>query len=140
MTEAVGFVSALLGLSVFTYNTSKSLYEAVASFKSQRKTIKDLQVELNSLVVIIGSIKTQAEDSEGSRRLEPLQQPLKCCLEICQEMHEMIQVCTKHTPQGRDSVRDWLNMRYREKSFDEMKQRLSSYKSTLSIAFDLINM
>ncbi|KAI9926125.1 hypothetical protein MW887_004588 [Aspergillus wentii] len=30
-------------------------------------------------------------------------------------------------------------MRYHEKSFEDMKQRLASYKSTLSITFDAIN-
>jgi hypothetical protein len=33
-----------------------------------------------------------------------------------------------------------LKMRYREKSFDDMKKRLSSYKTTLIIAFQSINM
>lgn len=140
MAEAVGFVSALLSLTILAYDTSKSLYEVVSSFRSQRKAIKDLQIELSSLVTILRSIRTHAEDSEEVRKLEPLRQPLEYCSTICQEMHGMLEACTKHAAQGRDSVRDWLNMRYHEKSFEDMKQRLASYKSTLSIAFESINM
>ncbi|KAB8072334.1 hypothetical protein BDV29DRAFT_177530 [Aspergillus leporis] len=140
MAEAVGLVSAILGLTIFAYDTSKSLHEAVSSFRTQRKTIKDLQDELNSLTTILGSIHTHVEGSDEVERLEPLQEPLKCCLTICQEMRETLQACTKHSAEGRDSVRDWLNMRYHGKSFEDIRKRLNSYKSTLSITFASINM
>jgi len=65
---------------------------------------------------------------------------MQCCTTTCQEMREMLDECTKHAKDGWDSVRDWLNMQYRERSFQDMKQRLASYKSTPSIAFASINM
>ena len=58
----------------------------------------------------------------------------------CQEMHKMLDMCTIHGTDSRNSVRDWLSMRYHEKSFEDLKQRLLSYKSTLSVAFDSIVM
>lgn len=139
MAEAVGLASALLSLTIFAYNTSKSLYEAVSSFKSQRKAIRDLQTDLTSLVSVLESICKQAQNSQDVERLEPLHQPLEFCSATCQEMHEMLDTCTRHSREGGDSVRDWLKMRYHEKSFEDMRQRLASYKSTLSITFDLIN-
>lgn len=140
MAEAVGLASAILGLTIFAYDTSKSLYEAVSNFRTQRKTIKDLQNELNSLTTILGSIRAHVEQSDKVQRLEPLQEPLECCLTICQEMRETLEACTKHSAEGRDSIRDWLNMRYHGKSFEDMTKRLNSYKSTLSITFASINM
>jgi hypothetical protein len=140
MAEAVGLTSALLSLTIFTYHTSKSLYEAVSSFKSQRKTIRDLQADLSSLVSVLESIHKQAQHSQEVERLEPLRQPLECCSTTCRELREMLDVCTEHSREGRDSVRDWLSMRYHEKSFEDMKRRLASYKSTLSITFESIYM
>jgi DNA mismatch repair ATPase MutS len=140
MAEAVGLASAILGLTIFAYDTSKSLYEAVSSFRTQRKTVKDLQDELNSLTTILGSIRTYAEGLEEVQRLEPLRKPLERCLTICQEMRESLEACTKHSAEGRGSVRDWLNMRYHGKSFEDIRKQLSSYKSTLSITFASINM
>ncbi len=140
MAEAVGLASSLLTLIIFTYNTSKSLYEAVSSFKSQRKTIKDVLADIDSLVTVLKKIHEQAQCSEEVERLEPLQEPLNYCTTTCHEMHEMLNACTIHSKEARDSVRDWLNMRYHEKSFEDMKKRLASFKSTLSIAFELINM
>ena len=138
MAEAVGLASGLLALTVAAYKTSKSLYEAVSSFQSHRKTIKDIQADSKSLIPVLGKIHEQIQSSHDVERLEPLRQPLDCCKTACQEMHEMLDACTIRGTDDRNSVRDWLSMRYREKSFEDMKQRLLSYKSTLSIAFDLI--
>lgn len=140
MAEAVGLASGLLTLIIFAYDKSKSLYEAVSSFKSQRKTIKDVLADLGSLVTVLEKINEQAQRSQEVERLEPLREPLNCCATTCHEMHEMLDACTTHSKEGWDSVRDWLNMRYHEKSFEDMKKRLASFKSTLSIAFESINM
>jgi hypothetical protein len=140
MAELVGAASAFLSLALFAYETSKSLYETVSSFRSQPKTIRDLLCELKSLVSIIESVQNLSQDSREIARLEPLRQPLECCSVTCQELQDMLNTCTKHSQDGRNSVRDWINMRYHEKSFEEMKQRLASYKSTLSITFESITM
>ena len=132
--------SGLLALTIFAYDTSKSLYEAVSSFKSQRKTIKDIQGDIGSLLTVLESIRKQIKTPQDADKFESLRQPLSCCLKTCQEMREMLDACTAHSKDGKDSVRDWLNMQYHEKSFGDMKQRLASYKSTLSIAFESINM
>jgi hypothetical protein len=140
MAEAIGAASSILALTIFAYNTSKSLYEAVSSFRSQRRTIQDVQTDLGSLVAVLGLIREQTQGSEDDTKFEPLRQPVQCCTTTCQDMQEMLDECTKHAKDGRDSIRDWLNMQYHEKSFQDMKQRLASYKSTLSIAFASINM
>jgi hypothetical protein len=140
MAEAIGLASGLVTLIIFTYETSKSLYEVVSSFKSQRKTITDVLADLDSLVTVLTTIREQAQRSQAVERLEPLREPLNCCATTCQEMHEMLDVCAKNSKERRGSVRNWLEMQYHEKSFEDMKKRLASYKSTLTIAFESINM
>lgn len=136
----VGVASAVLSLSIFAFKTSKSLYEAISSFKSQRKTILDVQVDLKSLVDILGKITEQAQRPQEVEKLEPLRDPLKCCTVTCQEMSKMLEEATRHSKDGSDCVRVWLSMRYHEKSFEDIKNRLASYKSTLGIAFQLVDM
>ncbi|KAF2278228.1 uncharacterized protein EI97DRAFT_499725, partial [Westerdykella ornata] len=131
--------SAIITLIVFAYNASKSLYEAVDSFQSQRQTIKDVLSDLGALTTVLETIRAKAESSQEAGSLEVLRKPLDCCAKTCQEMHEMLNECTKHSKDGQTSVRLWLKMRWHEKSFDVMKNRLSSYKSTLVIAFQVIN-
>lgn len=140
MAEAVGLASGLLTLVVFAFDASKSLYEAISSFKSQRQTIKDILADLSALVTVVTTIRERAQQPTGAAKLEPLRQPLECCATTCKEMREMLHACSSHSKDGQTSVRDWLKMQYREKSFDDMKNQLSSYKTTLVIAFQSINM
>ena len=136
----IGAAASILALTIFAYDASKTLYEAVSSFKSQRKTINDVQTDLGSLVTILDLVRVQAQRSEDDIKFEPLRQPIKCCTTTCQDMQEMLDACTKHAKDGRESIRDWLNMQYRGKTFQDTKERLASYKSTLSIAFASVNM
>lgn len=137
--EAVGAAASILALAVFAYDTSKTLYETVASFKSHRKTVKEVQADLGSLTAVLDSIRGQIQQSTDTTRFEPLRKPLSCCATVCHEMQEMLRMCTAHSRPDHDSVRDWLSMQYREKSFEDVKKRLASYKSTLCIAFALVN-
>ena len=140
MAEPIGLAASLLTLALFALNTSQSLYEAVSSFRSQRQTIKDVLADLAALVTVLNTIKERAQQPAEATKLEPIRQPLECCKTICDEMREMLDACTTHTNDSQASVRDWLKMRYREKSFDDMKKRLSSYKTTLVVAFQSVNM
>ncbi|KAH5617543.1 hypothetical protein HBI23_254250 [Parastagonospora nodorum] len=139
MAEAVGLASGLLTLVVFVFDASKSLYEAIYNFKSQRQTIKDVLADLDALVAVLTAIRERAQRPTEIAKLEPLWQPLECCATTCREMREMLDACTAHSKDGHDSVRDWIKLQYREKSFDDMKKRLSSYKTTLIVAFQSIN-
>lgn len=140
MAEAVGLASGLLALTVAAYKASKSLHNAVSDFQSQRKTIRDIRADSRSLVAALEMIQEMVQTSHDSERLEPLRQPLNCCMTACQEMHEMLDACTIHSTDDRNHVRDWLNMRYHGKSFEDIQQRLCSHKSTLEITFGLIMM
>jgi len=140
MDEGIGVASGLLALVIFAYSTSKSLYEAVSSFKSQRKAIKDVLADLEALVTVLDKIREQAQRPRRLERLEPLRNSVDCCTTTCQEMREMLDACTAHSKDGQASVRDWLSMQYHEKSFEDIKKRLSSYKSTLCISFSVVNM
>ncbi|KAJ5908035.1 hypothetical protein N7495_000717 [Penicillium taxi] len=128
------YASAVLALALFAIDTSKSLYQAVIKIKSQKKEIKDLRSDLTSLVSVLESIQVQAKTTRDASRLESLRHPLNCCLQACQEMHDMLKACTAHSKEGQFSVRDWLSMQYKEKSFEEIKNRIASFKSILSIS------
>ena len=140
MAEAVGLASGLLALIAATFKSSLFLYEEISSLKSQRQTIKDVLTDLDNLIKVLATIDHRAQQPTQVAKLEPVREPLECCESTCKEIHEMLAACTKHSKDSQASVRDWLKMRYREKSFDDMKKRLSSYKTTLIIAFQSINM
>ena len=67
MAEAVGLASGLLTLTIFAYDASKSLYNAVSSFKSQRKTIKNVLADLDSLVTVLKRLMNRLNDYKKLR-------------------------------------------------------------------------
>jgi len=76
-----------------------------------------VQTNLGSLVTVLGLVREQTQGSEDDTKFEPLRQPVQCCTATFQDMQEILNECTKYTKDGWDSVRDWLNMQYREKKF-----------------------
>lgn len=140
MAEVIGVVSGVLTLVISALKTTQAVYDTVTSFKSQRKTIQDVQTDLGALIAVLELISQQIQASETRGKFELLRQPIECCTTTCQEMQDTLSACMKHAKGGGISVRDWINMRYRGKDFEDIKQRLASYKSTLSITFASINM
>lgn len=136
----IGEAASILAFVLLAVDISKKVYSSVESFKSQRREVRDIQGELSTLTSVLQAISQQIPDPPADRRFEPLRQPVQCCKTICEEMQAMLDECSKHTKDSRDSVRDWLKMQYRGKGFNDMKQRLAAYKSTLSITFDSINL
>jgi hypothetical protein len=55
----IGEASSILALTMFAFESSKSLYEAVSNFKSQRKTVQDVQTDLGSLITVLDLIRQQ---------------------------------------------------------------------------------
>lgn len=140
MAEAIGAASGILALVIAALQASKAVYNTVDSFKSHRQKVREIQTELGSLTVVLESVCQQIQLSPDKQRFEPLREPLKCCTMTCEDIQLMLDKCTKHAKNKGDSISDWLQMQYREKSFDETKQRLAAYKATLSITFDAINL
>lgn len=135
MAAELGATASILAITLFAFNTSKSFHDVVCSFNSRRKEVKDILTDLNSLVLVLESIHQHIQSLRNDTGFEPLREPLNCCTAVCQEMQNMLQECTKHTSDNNASIRDWLSMRFHEKSFSDMRQKLGCYKSTLTITF-----
>lgn len=138
MAEVIGLASAILSLVVIAFDTSKSLYETISSYRSQQKAVKDVLADLKALLTVLGVIRDYVQDRPQGLSLNCLQTPVESCLSICKEMGDMLGKCSTHSQDGKNSIRDWLRMQYHGKTLDEMKKRLDSYKATLSIAFHTI--
>lgn len=138
--EALGVVASVLAIATAALQLSQSTYEIISSFRSQRKDVEEIQSDLSALNIVLELTREQAKGTSNDDRLKSLRGPLLCCQTILQEIHDMLKQSTKHSKDNRESVRTWLNLRHREKSFTDAKQRLSSYKSTLIIAIDSLNM
>ncbi|EXJ81503.1 hypothetical protein A1O1_07720 [Capronia coronata CBS 617.96] len=136
----VGEAASILALATFAYDTSKKLYEVVSSFKSRRTDIQEVQSSLTALVSVLELVQQQILESGDECKYKPLCQPMQCCISTCEDMQKSLDACTQRPNDVHASIRDWLKMQFHGKSFADMKQRLASYQSTLSIAFASVNL
>lgn len=140
MAELIGVAASVIGIVTAALQFSKLSHEAVSSFQSGRRDIRDIQDDLSGLITVLEAIYAQQSANLNSDKLQPLKEPLTCCKNITQEIHNALEKCTKHSKDHRESVRTWLKFQYHGKSFEDAKQRLASYKATLSIALVTVNL
>ncbi|KAJ9216010.1 hypothetical protein DTO166G4_2254 [Paecilomyces variotii] len=132
MADPLSVTTSIIALAGFALQTSKTLYTLLDSFKSNRRSIRELREELESLQEVLESLKRLAAENEGD--LESLKLPLFRCGKICEEFAEVIEKCTSHSQESRTSFRDWTKLQYKGDDITKFKVKLSEYKATISIA------
>jgi hypothetical protein len=138
MAEPIGIASGLLALSVFAFQSSVSLYQAVESFQSTKRTIRELKEELEALDGVLQSLQQAAVDN--STDLISLNLPLLRCGRACRDFEAVIIKCTAHSGGSRTSFRDWAKLTYMGNDIAGFKNMLAGYKSTISIALGDANL
>ncbi|KAF2176781.1 hypothetical protein K469DRAFT_645268 [Zopfia rhizophila CBS 207.26] len=132
MAEPIGIASGLLTLVGFALQCSKSLYQAIESFQSNHRTIRQLKEELDALYEVLHSLHEVI--AAGDTGLSSLKLPLLRCGKACKEFEEVIAKCTAHSGGPRTSFRDWAKLMYMGNDIVGFKNMLASYKSTIAIA------
>jgi len=72
MADPISITSGLVALTAFAFQSSKTLYQVVQSFKSSRKAIRELKEVLETLDGVLQSLHQAAGDSDAdlTRSLE----------------------------------------------------------------------
>jgi len=87
--------SGLLTLVVFAAQSSQLLYQAVASFRSSQRTIRELKEELEALDKVLQSLQRTVTDANID--VTSLKLPLLRCGKACVDFEVVIANCTKHS-------------------------------------------
>ncbi|OGM41919.1 hypothetical protein ABOM_009807 [Aspergillus bombycis] len=132
MAEALSLASSLVALAAFAFQTSKSLYQVVESFKSTKRVIRDLRFEIESLTQALATLEKAAVDNEA--QLMALKLPLLRCGKTCKEFEGVINRCTSHSRDQRTSFRDWAKLQYMGGDITDLRTALAGYKATINIA------
>jgi len=138
MADPISITSGLVALAAFAFQSSKSLYQVVQSFKSSRKAIRELKEELEALDGVLQSLHQAAGDSDAD--LTGLELPVLRCGKACTDFEAMIVKCTAHSGGPRTSFRDWAKLKYMGGDIVGFKNMLAGYKSTISIALGGANL
>ena len=133
MAEPVGMAAGLLALATFAFQSSITLYNAVKSFQSHLKRVRDLIEELEALNVVLGPL-IEILGATTDVDLSALELPLKRCGNSCREFEQEIMKCSSRSGGSRTSFRDWAKLRYMGEDIDGFRRLLAGYKLTVSIA------
>ena len=138
MVEPIGVASGLLALATFAFQSSVSLFQVIESYKTSRRTIRELKQELETLKGVLSSLCQTAGDNDTY--LAVLNLPLLQCGKACEEFEGIIVKCTAHSGGSRTSFRDWAKLKYMGDDILGFKNMLAGYKSTINIALTGINL
>ena len=138
MADPLSTASGLLALVVFAFQSSQVLYEAVASFQSNQRIVRELREELEALDGILGSLRETVNNTDAD--LTTLKLPLLRCGKACNDFEAVIVKCTAHSGGPRTSFRDWAKLKYMDGDIVGFKNMLAGYKSTIMIALGDANM
>ena len=139
MAESIGLASGLLTLATFAFNSSIALHEAVTSFRSHQKRVRDLIDELEALTSVLGPL-IETVDAITDIDLSALDLPLLRCGKACEEFQKEISKCLSRSGGSRTSFRDWAKLRYMGDDIDGFRRLLAGYKSTINIALTDANL
>jgi chromosome segregation ATPase len=132
MAEALGLASSLVALTGFAFQASKSLYQVLESFKSTKRTVRELRHELDALNQVIEALQKVAVDHE--KDLSTLKLPLLRCGKTCKEFEDVIEKCAPRSDVQRPRFIEWARLQYMGGDISNLKATLSGYKATISIA------
>ena len=138
MVEPIGIASGLLALASFAFQSSVSLYQAVASFQSNKRIIRELKEELEALETVLKSLEEATADNAAD--LPALKIPLLRCGQACREFEALFVKCTTHPDGSKTSFRDWAKLTYMGEDIVGFKNMLAGYKGTISIALGDANL
>lgn len=138
MADPISISSGLVALTAFACQTSKTLYQAIQSFKNNQRAIRELKEELEALDGVLQSLRQVAGD--GDADLKGLELPVLRCGKACEDFEAMLVKCTAHSGGSRTSFRDWAKLRYMGEDIAGFRNMLAGYKSTISIALGGANL
>jgi hypothetical protein len=148
MAEALGITSAILAIIEFAFTTSTTLYEQISSLKSYVETVSNLRSDLGALAELLRTLQVQLEaesitghgTAHDDHRFDPIKRPLLEVGRACEALGAMLQGCAVETASTREIAKKWLRMQYNGKSIEETRNLVASYKSTLVIALEIVNL
>jgi chromosome segregation ATPase len=138
MVDPLGTASGVLALTIFAFNATVSLYQALNSFQNITKAIIDLKKELQDLEKVLTFL--QQALSNNLDELLLLESVLSRCGQKCENFQTLVAECTQNSSASRTSLRDWAKLKFKQNEITELRDVLSRDKLTISVAVCGINL
>ncbi|KAL5342678.1 hypothetical protein BJX70DRAFT_269051 [Aspergillus crustosus] len=132
MGEPLSIASEVVALSESALQASKSLYQTIKGFQSNKRAARELRDEAQALSQALEFLKHVAEQYEVE--LSGLKLPLLRCGAACTELSDRMDMYVQQPEGSKRSLRDWTKLQYLGTDITNYKNMLVNYKETINIA------
>lgn len=113
----------VLALAILDLQSSRVLYQTIANFQSNQRTVRQLNEELEALNGVLEVLQGTATNADVD--LAILRLPLLRRGMACDDFEALIAKCTAHSGGPKTSFRDWTKLRYMGDNIDGFKNMLA---------------
>jgi hypothetical protein len=124
--------------SAFALQSSRVLYQTVASSRSKQRAVRRLKEELEALNGALEALQAIVANTDAD--LATIQLPLLRCGKACEDFGGLIAKYTADTDGSRTGYKDWAKLKYMGDDIVGFTNMLAGYKATIMIALCDVNM
>jgi hypothetical protein len=135
MADPLSMAASMITVVTAAIQSTQSLYQTVKGFKDRDRSLRRLQIELEDLTNILGSL-AEATSAETTI-FGLLQGPIYRCSQVCGEFKHSLEAFSQKSKTG---IRDWAKMEYMRGDMNDFINVVAGYKSTISIGLCTISM
>jgi hypothetical protein len=138
MADPISISSGVLALIASALQSNEVLYQTVASFQSNEKTVCELKEELEALNEVLQTLQETASNTDVD--FKTLRIPLIRFGKACKDFEAVIVKSTAHSGGSQTSFRDWAKLRHIGDDIIDFRAMLATYKVGFTIAITDANM
>lgn len=134
----VGVTSGLSTLTKFLLQAAQTLHQAIDSFHSHTRALRELKEELEALSEVLKSLQMSVASSDVD--LAVLKLPLLRCGKACEDFQTALIQLKDQSGRERTNLRDWARLQYMGEDMTGFKNMLAGYRATINVALSDLNM
>ena len=142
MADPLSVTASVIAVATIAYKSSQALCEVIDTITQAPETFCALSADvkaLNQLLALMADAteaKKQAANLPAAQTacLKALELPLHGCAQACENFKAKLDKLMSHSSDSHTSMGDRIKLHFRSKEIESLQFKLSSYKSTLSIA------
>ena len=144
MADPLSILASLLGVATAGIQSTRSLKEAAARYKTRDATLRRLISDVGDTENILNALKQLLEAATPQTVLDRdismttlLVGPIERCSEVCDKFEEAMEQFSR---KSKTDVLDWAKMEFMRGDINQFLETVAGYKATISVGLGVLTM